>query len=76
MNSQTCACGNMPWERSLVPVQATLGEAGLKKKGIAGFNESQVDTGEINKKDSCDTHKHACTKKKEVVHPINSVIIY
>lgn len=46
------------------------------KKGIAGFNESQVDTGEINKKDSCDTHKHACTKKKEVVHPINSVIIY
>lgn len=49
MNSQTCACGNMPWERSLVPVQATLGEAGLKK-GIAGFNESQVDTGEINKK--------------------------
>lgn len=36
------------------------------KKGIAGFNESQVDTGEINKKDSCDTHTnmHAQKKKK------------
>lgn len=59
----------MPWEKSLVPVQATLGEAGLKK-GIAGFNESQVDTGETNKKTPV-THTNM-----QVVHPINSVIIY
>lgn len=64
MNSQTCACGNMPWERSLVPVQATLGEAGLKK-GIAGFNESQVDTDEINKKKSPVTHTNMHAQKKK-----------
>lgn len=74
MHSQTCACGNMPWESSVVPVQATLGEAGLKK-GIEGCNESQVDTGEIKKMTPA-THTNMHAQKKEVVHRINSVIIY